>query len=224
MSEEERKKKQQPKTSKWANVSKVENVVSTQEIVNRTGLLTVKNILYTVSFLLLFVITWYISVYATTKKLESLPDIRAFIIIKYLAVLSALISWLLVGRKIRIGQTIPLILNWLFLGPFNYIRFNKLNLIQHKVLWIGFVLIVFLILYPPWIAYPVSINDSGIGDSDFVGFHFVLSTKYDVLYDAPYTAAKIDHKIQFTMIVIILVCASLGTLYLAKKSSSPKTT
>jgi hypothetical protein len=218
MREEERNKENlELKTSKLPHASKEENVVSTQKIVNRTGLLTVKNILYIVSFLLLFVITWYISVYVTIKKLEPLTDIRAFIIIKYLAVLSSLISWLLVGRKIRFGQTIPRILNWLLLGPFNSIKIKKLNLGQHKALWIGMVLIVFLILFPPWIAYRYASGDQGLGDSEFVGFHFVLSTKYDVLYDAPYIIAEIDHKIQLIMIVSVLVCSFSSIFFLAKK-------
>lgn len=218
MSEEEKKtKKQKLKTSQLPHASKEENVVNTQKIANRTGLLTVKNILYVVFFLLLFVLTWYISVYVTLKKLEPLTDIRAFIIIKYYAVLSALVSWLLVGRKIRIGQTIPRILNWLLLGPFNYIRFKKLNSGQHKILWFGFVLIVFLTLFPPWHAYWSAIGDKGHGDSEFVGFHFVLSTKYDVLYDAPYIIAEIDHKIQLIMIVSVLACVFSGIFSLAIK-------
>lgn len=217
MSEEESTKKQKLKTSKLPHVSKEENVVSTKKVISSTGLFSVKNILYTVSFLLLFGIIWYISVSATIKKFEPLTGIRFNIIVKYLAVLSVLISWLLVGRKIRVGQTIPRILNWLLLGPFNYIKIKKLNLGQHKALWIGFVLIVFLILLPPWIAYTYSINDKGIGDSEFVGFHFVLSTKYDVLYDAPYMVAEIDHKIQLIMIVSVLVCVFLGIFYLARK-------
>lgn len=220
MGEDERKEeKQKPKTAKGVNVSKEENALNSQKIVNRRGLLTVKNILYIVSFLLLFGIIWYISVFVTIKKLESLTDIRAFIIIKYLAVLSALISWLLAGRKIWIGRTIPRIFNRLLLGPFNYIRLALFNSQQHKILWIGIVLIILLILFPPWIAYRYAIEDKGHGDSEFVGFHFVLSSKYDVLYDAPYMIAEIDHKIQLIMIVSVLVCAFSGIFYLAKKPS-----
>lgn len=74
MSEEERKEKQELETSKLPHASKEEDVVNTQKIVNRTGLLTVKNILYTVFFLLLFGII----VSAIIKKLNRQQIITQF--------------------------------------------------------------------------------------------------------------------------------------------------
>jgi hypothetical protein len=198
-------------------------------LIRRRGLVTIgmveshtelssgKNVFYILSCVLLFLTIWSVSLLATIKKIQPLPDIRFKMITKYLAVLSGVVSWALIGRKIQIGQTIPRILNWLLLGPFNYVRLKRFNSGQQKMLWVGFVLVICLVLFPPCSAFKSATGGKGIGDSEFVGFHFLLSDQYDILGDAPYVLAEIKRTAQVLLIAGVAICTFIGVLLFARK-------
>ena len=181
---------------------------------NHERLFTAKNLLYASLFLLLFGAIWYLSLFAIIKQTEPIPDIRFGIFAKYLGLLSAAVSWIAVGRKIQIGRTIPIIVNWVLLGPFNYVKPARFTKGQAKAFWVGAVLIFCLILFPPWNAFSSSSGGEGIGDSEFVGLHVFSSDQYGVLRDAPYVLAQINRQAQILLIFGIAVCTFLCVLYL----------
>lgn len=191
-----------------------------ENLESRKQIFSVRNIFYILSFLLLFLVAWVGSVITIVKKVQPLPDIRFRIIAKSMAIFAAAVSWVLVGRKIQIGQTIPRMMNWLLLGPFNYIRFKQFNSRQHKVIWVALVLIMYVILFPPWIGFDTAMDGQGIGDYEFVGFHFLLSDQYVVLGASPYAVAEISHKTQLFLIVGIIICTLIGVLYFTKRPYS----
>lgn len=191
-----------------------------ENLESRKQIFSARNIFYGLSFLLLFLVTWTGSVIAIVKKVEPLTYIRFRIIAKSMAILAAMVSWVLIGRKIQIGRTVPRIINWLLLGPFNCTGFKQFNSRQHKVLWVALVLIMYVILFPPWVGFDTAMGGQGLGDSEFIGFHFLLSDQYAVLGTSPYAVAEVSHKTQLFLIVGIIICTLIGVLYFAKRPYS----
>ncbi len=181
-----------------------------------------RNLCYIGCFVVLFLVLWGASVVIGIRISEPIPDIRFRLMRKYLGVLSAVTAWVLVGRKIVIGRTLRRILNWVLLGVFNYVSLPRLNVRQQKVLWVGLVAVLYFLLFPPWLAFKTGMGGEGVGEPDFVGFHFVLSSQYDVLYDAPYVIASTSRDIQFFVVLGVIICTCLGIAYVRRKQDSTK--
>lgn len=181
-----------------------------------------RNLLFAFCFLLLFTVIWATCVIIGIEIKEPLTALERRAMTSYLAVFSAVGAWVIVGRKIRLGPTIKKVLSWILLGPLNYIQVKSLNTKQKKVLWVGMMLVLFFFLFPPWIGFEAKSGDRGIGDADFVGFHFFLSTQYGVLYDAPYAIAQIYYSMQKALIISVLVPMILGFVYFRERVSTKK--
>ncbi len=179
----------------------------------------------TVAFVALFILLaaaiWFTVSLALTRKYEPLTSVTSTVILKYSALLSVILSWLAVGRKIPVPENLKTLIRYCFLGPFNFIDIRTLNKSQKQVIWIGTLLVVFFIFFPPWKAYWTASNGEGIGPTEFVDFHFVLADEYAVYKDAPYTMAVIDRVAQMLFIAVSLVCTFLSTLWLSTDDVEP---
>jgi hypothetical protein len=170
----------------------------------------------------LFVAVWFGCIDLILRNAEPLTDVQCNLILRYTAALAIGVSWLVIGRKVRLGPTVGRAVNWLLLGPFNYRRLKRLDERQHKILWVGFALILFELLFPPWVAHHSTLGGKGLGAPDFVGFHLVGSDHYSVVRDSPYVLVEISHTGQLCLLLGTAVCTLLGICSLRRGTESEK--
>ena len=99
-------------------------------------------------------------------------------------------------------------IDFFLLGPFNFMSLRSLNNIQLRILWPGIAFLFLLGIYPPWIAYPYMSGGKGHGEKQFMGFHFINASSYDVVGEAPYMAPEINYLLWgiFCVLVMLTIC------------------
>ena len=71
-----------------------------------------------------------------------------------------------------------------------------MNKTQLNILCVLFIVFILLTIFPPWVAYKyATVDGKGLGNTTFVGFHFILSDRYEVLGETPYFDAEINYKL-----------------------------
>lgn len=170
------------------------------------------NFIFTICFIILTVVIWLAFVIIGINIKGDFTRLEFGAMKTYLGIFSVVCAWGIVGRKIRFGHTTSQILNWVLLGPFNCVKIEFFNTKQKKLIWVGILMVVFVLLFPPWIGFGWESNNKGIGDVDFIGFHFFRSSQYEVLYDAPYAIAQIWSSMEKMIIVGVISGVLLGIL------------
>ena len=171
------------------------------------------SIIRIVAFVVLFFASLFISSFIDAKLVGTITRMQAMIKVKYYAIGWAFFWWLIIGGENFLGQTVASFCDKLFLGPFNWIRVESLCRKQLKVIWIGSLAIIYLIVFPPWIAYEFSSSGKGTGPTTFADFHFFGASQYSVLGESVYSVAEISRIMQLVMILIVIALSLLLFFY-----------
>ena len=110
----------------------------------------------------------------------------------------------------------------LMLGPFTKVSINALNQRQLKFLWTGLVLLLILVLFPPWFAYETAFGGHGAGEADFVGLHFILLSRYGIIGESPYSAVEIAYKLWLILVAVSLLLTVAGIIWFGRKGRMEK--
>jgi hypothetical protein len=187
---------------------------------------TGKNIVLFAGFLGVSLLAW-LFLFAVTL-LEIGEHVRneqqGELMLKVFAVISLLIGWIIVGRKIVLTSAWGDRLDRLLRGPFSQARVPWLNKRQQKVLWVGIVVELLLLLFPPWVAYDSLADGLPDGAPEFIGFHCFAASEYGVLGEAAYAAARISYELLGLLSLGVgAVCAILLLIcYYYKPSKGPR--
>lgn len=161
------------------------------------------------SFVGLALLIWVAAQLIIRRFLPSVTSFQAMYIIKYTVILSLVISWVLIGRKIVWKSRV---LDWLsknkdifLLGPFNSIKLTLMNKKQLRVIWVSILLILLLCVFPPWKAYRYASGEGGLGSPDFIDFHSNLSGSQHVIVEAPYVLVEVDYELLRILIGLVVV-------------------
>jgi len=90
-----------------------------------------------------------------------------------------------------------------------------MNKKQKKVLWVAIIIIIVMILYPPWIIENTSMKR--LFSESILSPSVYTSTKYDFLFQSSSNSKRIDTD-RLTLQIIIVVIFSLGIILTVKDS------
>jgi len=139
---------------------------------------------------------------------------QAVWVLKGFALLSLVIAWVIIGRKIVLKEAWRRRLDRLLCGPFTRIRVAWPNRRQQKTIWIGILVEAIVWLFPPWVAYLSLCDGQPDGKSEFIGFHFFALSEYGVLGETAYIAARISYELLgWISLGVGAVCAILLLIY-----------
>jgi len=143
-----------------------------------------------------------------------LDDVEFYVAAQLAGLFAIAFSGLVVCREIVLSKKWATRMNTAMLGPFNRRRIPFLNEKQMKVVWLGIVVALMALFFPPWVAYESAYGGTGIGTPIFAGFHFVISSKLAVLGEAPYVIAQISWKVLGILeLCLLAVCLILIFLF-----------
>ncbi len=148
-----------------------------------------------------------------TQPLPSFHHVVALLLV--FAFFAIAISWILVGRKIVWPQIVYISL----LGPFNFWQPAHFNLRQLRIVWVSYMLLLLLLIFPPWQGYAFGSGDKGVGKPVFVGFHFLLSDDYTILREAPYMFPEISWKMLGMLACCIVIVAGTVVCFMRSKAN-----
>ena len=142
-------------------------------------------------FFVSIILLWLIITWLFLWLNQPLSDTRVYLIKMASAIIALVISVLAVGHRVKWNSWWSDKRDRILLGPFYYIKSPLLSLAQLKVAWIGIVIFLLLMIFPPWQGYEYATGKIGQGEPHFIGFNFWCSLEYDVY--SIYTAPEVDY-------------------------------
>ncbi len=175
-------------------------------------------------FVVLAFVLWLVFIRVLIQGVMSdsvLNDVKFYVAAQLAGLFAIAFSGLVVCREIVLSKKWATRMNTAMLGPFNRRKIPFLNERQTKVVWLGIVVALMALFFPPWVAYGSAVSDIGntgirtpIGTPIFAGFHFVISSKLSVLGEAPYVIAEISWKVLGILeLCLLAVCLILIFLF-----------
>ncbi len=167
-----------------------------------------RQMLFCVGFLCLATLVWYCAVRAGWALFGPvLTDPQPRLLRFFSGILALVVSWIIVGRKIDLTSNFRETIRYISLGPFVRWEIWGMNTRQLRALWIALVLLLLLLLFPPWVGYNSTIDGKPVGEPLFVGFHWVLMKPSRVGLVGPHITGEINKPLWFAIgLVLVLSC------------------
>ncbi len=171
-------------------------------------------------FSLLFIIAscslWYPLKEFILSFLDKYSSAVESLVARVSFVSSIVISWYALRSHIQLNRFLKKVLEVLSLGCF--VKFNppSLTRAQQKIIWITFLIVIYLVLFPPRFGYSMECSETdsssaGLEVTEFVGLFFVGSSNGSIYVanNLPDIGLEIHWHVVFQSIITLLVVSSV---------------